>query len=319
MPSFLIPGYPPFPTKSAARAKVKELLNSQPLGKPFVGEEKALLLGLLVRYPKYRLHDEYVNAQNIVVLINQQYGNRSFHADDGTNPPLAFSYIKAFTKPTLKRRINAALRSLIVDQVRAYKDSCVLPSGKIKCAVSGELLEPHEVDVDHDYDSPDLWFSVIASRWLDEQETKAPAIDNVKRSRVIKFVDERLNDSWRKHHAEHCRLRCVRRDLNQGHGTPTSSDASSDDEKIAVHNSGQQSEDPTLRPSPTQRRKKSSTPTPSPSPAMPPAEESEIDISKLSLSDIASCRDCGDELSKTYASAGMTQCRDFFSRWIESL
>ena len=102
MPSFFIAGHPLFSSKAAARAKIKKLLNTQEIGKPFVGEEKALLLGLLVRHPRYREHDEFRNAQNVVVLINQQYGNRSFHADDGENPPLAFSYSKSLTKPTLR-------------------------------------------------------------------------------------------------------------------------------------------------------------------------------------------------------------------------
>lgn len=327
MPTFMLASKV-FSTKTAAREYVKALLNNAAEDVPFQGDDRILLMSLLCSYPDYKNEDVYRNASDIIVSRHPDYHNRCFFAQTSEGDSLPWSYRKAFAPPSWHRRITAACRSIIEPQIREYREQATRPDGLIKCELTNELCDSGDIDIDHCFDHVDAWHSSLVSRWMTEAAVPAkPPILNHKRSRKIEFADAALNESWFRFHKENAKLRAIKRELNRGHGSPTTSDVSdaSDDEKDSIKS---------VRSTPTTLH----TPTPTPSPAMPPTERSEIDLSKLTLNDDkkrivsdptdapkddfilnACCRDCGDELTPTYKSAGMTLCATCFSRWVESL
>ena len=106
-------------------------------------------------------------------------------------------------------KLMSALRSAVVPQIRAFRDSAPRP---LVSAVSGQTIaSTDDVQVDH---APPLTFARLASDWIAAQEpgakkTTASAMVGPEGFPVFALFYEESARSWREYHAQNACLRIV--------------------------------------------------------------------------------------------------------------
>lgn len=129
---------------------------------------------------------------------------------DGTDTD--FSYVKCINKPSKDTQMKKALRNLVIDQVREYKDEYFKKNkdskGYVICPVTKLKINKKSSHLDH----YELQFNEIVKLWLEKENIDIKNITLVK-SEVIDYdmiiEEEEIKESFYKFHKEHASYRVV--------------------------------------------------------------------------------------------------------------
>jgi hypothetical protein len=108
--------------------------------------------------------------------------------------------------------VRVSMRFAITYQLRAFRDSCTLPT---ICSISGKKILPGaRTDVDH----CGLTFSEIADKFIEFQGLKYTDIILVGPPTAKTFKDKKLWEKWVHYHLEHARYSLVLSGANRSKG-----------------------------------------------------------------------------------------------------
>jgi hypothetical protein len=108
--------------------------------------------------------------------------------------------------------VKAAMRLAVTYQLRAFRDSCQLPT---VCSISGRKIRPYDkTDVDH----IGLSFSEIADRFIASQEIKYTDITLKGPPTAKIFTDWTLWEKWVAYHLQYARFALVFSSSNRSKG-----------------------------------------------------------------------------------------------------
>jgi hypothetical protein len=153
-----------FPSKSAAKAEFRRILNSYPENQPLTGEDD-VLVRLLLEDGYHPEADEKVGAGIASLTVRRtRHSTKCFwiHRVDGSVAD--FSYLVALDgAPSAEKTARAALRWEIEEQIASFRASQApaLAAGLVRCGLCGEVLPTTDLHVDH----AEPTFDELASRF----------------------------------------------------------------------------------------------------------------------------------------------------------
>jgi hypothetical protein len=108
--------------------------------------------------------------------------------------------------------VKGAMRFAITYQLKAFRDSCILP---IVCHISGKKILPnHRTDVDH----VGKTFSQIADEFIESQNLKYTDIVLVGPPTAKRFKDAKLWEMWVYYHLQYARYSLTLASANRSKG-----------------------------------------------------------------------------------------------------
>lgn len=157
-----------FPTKTAANAYFKAMLNRYKPRDRVLDDDAAELALLLERHSEYA--DKVGSGVDHYEVMMTEHGSQCFRIvrTDGTGTD--FSYIHCINgkPPSRKQEVSAALRRVVrydlFDARNAFLKQHQGPDGLVACAVTGERILPDQGHMDH---RPPMTFEVIVTTFLE--------------------------------------------------------------------------------------------------------------------------------------------------------
>jgi hypothetical protein len=196
-----------FPTKAAAIAEAKRILDATPAGTSLQGEDAIYIHNVFRLDPKY---DAKAGDGILRITVQQNPGSRCFWIvrRDGM---LDWSYRNCFYPPSHRSDVAHTFRDEIQPQVdefrrRAFEDP------HLACAVSREPLTRENAHADHE-----IPFATLLANFLDERGLDVEAIEIIGgrfANTFNKLKDRELAFAWRTYHFERAVLRMVTKEVN---------------------------------------------------------------------------------------------------------
>ena len=213
MPPFVL-GPLTFPTKGAAKAEYRRILNGTPLDVPLQGRD-AELVAALIAYSKHEnLRGKIGPGITSVVVRKSKFGTRAFWLwrTDGTC--VDFSFHTALDgPPSASATLRAALRQEVDDQIHQFREQ-QLATARLSCGICGRMLGyPSETHVDH----IDPTFAEMANKFVVLVESSGYSLA-VKCGKGFErlLVDRELAQVWWLYHEHSARLRLTHAACNLG-------------------------------------------------------------------------------------------------------
>jgi hypothetical protein len=204
-----------YPTKTAATARLRAILNNAPLSREITDEaDFATLLDLIHLHPEA---EEKIGAgvRSFEVRVDPVWKTRQFWVlrDDGTETD--FSFVVCLSPKLGSPEANArrALRNEIEPQIASFRAERCAGGGVVVDEVTGQPIPPGLLHIDHA--SPT--FDTIQRAWLAARKLELVAIETTGHGdgeTVILLADRELARDWQRYHLDHARLRCVARFTN---------------------------------------------------------------------------------------------------------
>lgn len=200
-----------FDSKKAVVEAVRIILYAYKPGTTIVGEHERFMLDLFERHP------EWVSKVGVGVAsveVERNMGSMGFWLTrvDGTRTDISF--LKCIVPQSHEQMVRAAFRHEVMDQIHSFKREFLVPG--IRCEVTGDLLFPYNVHVDH---APPV-FHELVSRFVIEHGLSfdsislTPTLDGEAGGR--RLVDRSIAGAWHSFHRAHARLRLVTKKANLG-------------------------------------------------------------------------------------------------------
>ena len=198
-----------FPTKKAAKEKARNILNNSDPGQT-IGEDGASFLLALVRLHPNAEEKIGVGVSHFSIETEKTFGRtRHFvlHRVDGTSTD--FSFIACIDGATKKKKVLAALRRAVADDIVTFRNEFFSSGGVKACPVSGETITPNTSHVDHE---PPRTFLSLVESWMSFEGldfsdiTLSKSVDGDV-GRHLSCMDQQT--SWIEWHRQLCRLRVV--------------------------------------------------------------------------------------------------------------
>lgn len=206
MPPFTL-GPLTFPSKGAAKAEFRRILNDAQLGFPLAGDDQTQVVELLRSGRHPEAAEKIGPGVAAIVVRPASYGQRCFWVERSDGTSVDFSYLTALNGPASpKVNVVAALREEIDDQIRAFRAECrdVGLCGICLRAVN----EPGHID-HHDptFDALATRFAEAAGGW---EKIEIECVGAVGRQ----LRDRELAQVWQAFHQHAARLRLTHATCN---------------------------------------------------------------------------------------------------------
>lgn len=199
-----------FATQREAKDRIKLILNAYPLGATLSDVDAAFMADVLSLHPE---RDAKVGVGVTSMQVEQNEGSRGFWLTRVDGSRTDFSYIACLSAPTHKSDVMQAMRSEVRSQIERFKMRRSYPH---PCAITGEMLELTQADVDH---ASPLTFDKLAStfiEWMGIEVKDVAVLPTEDGSTRSTLADPVLAAAWAGWHQEHARLRIVARNVNRG-------------------------------------------------------------------------------------------------------
>lgn len=220
-----------FNTQKEAKAFFGSILNAHEEGEELEGEEFNYVEQLLENHP--RASEKIgVGIERIVVGLNPERNGKCFYVVRKDNSFDDFSYHRCIDgEPNAFTTFAAACRRAVYEDIQDFRAKISAeidhPEGKVKCAISGQMIHWRDAVIDH---KPPKTFSVLVNLF---QVAKQIDMSKIEYDREliggVKFRDKKLSEEFRQFHRQAALLRVVSRHKNsatahQGRITPTKQD-----------------------------------------------------------------------------------------------
>ena len=199
-------GHVDFKTQTAALGHFKDMLNRYALGEEISPKDHDDLLALIQRHPEAK-QKIGCGVQRFVVNMSDK-GTRCFWIERTDGSRTDFSYIWAVKGegPTLYQEFSEACREAVeTDLVIGKRNFFEIngdSDGRVKCAVTGELISFDEAHVDH---MAPMTFQVIVRTFLAANEDIEPGYHLMTSPADEQFTttitDSDVRERFRKYHA----------------------------------------------------------------------------------------------------------------------
>jgi len=196
-----------FASKKAATKWVSGILRGAPVGDPLGGEERDMMIGLLLRHP--RVVQKLASCIDIVVDIEPKYGGRCFWVR-GKKGRIDFSYRQCLTPATIYGRFNAACRNEVEDYIIDFKQRTFREG--MTCPMTGRVLSWDDCDVDH---APPRTFAVLVSGFIESSGVDLAAVRYLDQGIGSVLTDSDLARTWRNYHDVRAELRLLSVEANR--------------------------------------------------------------------------------------------------------
>ncbi|GGW23342.1 DUF3223 domain-containing protein [Streptomyces alanosinicus] len=201
-----------YQSKEAVRNACRSIVAAYGIGSEVTGtHDDTFLRNLVALHPEYELKRGAGIAGFRVVRT--EYGTTGFVVVriDGTVND--FSWNACLTHPSHRSQVLAALRSSIGPQIAETRSALLQAGSPLLCAVTGSLIPPGELHVDH-YDPT---FLELAEQFISENEgIEAFRIkpDSGEGISGLELEDLALEVAWRDFHQRNAQLRPVLKRVN---------------------------------------------------------------------------------------------------------
>lgn len=195
-------------TKKSIIDKCKYILNKTDINGSVTDEEYEYLLDILPNHPDWDIKkgngikDIVVNKTN---YSNKYCENRCFYIIRNDDTKIDISYLKAINNPSNKSIIKKACRDAIRQEIVNVKSK--INWGFDKCVISGEILYPHNTEIDH-YDYP---FNIVVENWINSKNEKM-LLDNIV---FGVFIDNEIIADFVTYHNANTHLRAIIKQENR--------------------------------------------------------------------------------------------------------
>ncbi len=203
-----------FKTKKKAIEFYKQILNSYLEGEQLNSIDFENIFSLLQKHPDFKI--KIGTGIKKIVVKNSGYKLNCFHLIriDGTIED--FSYLKCINgEPSIFSIFSQACRKAVeIDMKNIKQDYFKTHSknGLVKCQETGILINFEKTHVDHRQPNT---FSVIVDRFI---ELNRIDLESVQYDKIENYghrlIDKRLEEDFRKYHAEKANLRIVTKEKN---------------------------------------------------------------------------------------------------------
>jgi len=221
-----------FADKTTLRRYCASILASQPVGSRLPEDVAAFLIAVMRHHP--RAPEKFgAGIRCLRIAVHPIYRSRMFVIERVDGSSTDFSFLDAIarigrpandndapTPPSTSRRdFVRAARAAIREQVEMFRTAAQLGTddryGRVRCAVSNQLLPIDECDVDHE--AP--WdFKSIVEAFLSERNIYIPNVPIAGYSdgeTERRFLDNALAGDFARYHLERASLRIVARSIHR--------------------------------------------------------------------------------------------------------
>lgn len=197
-----------FRTKSAARDRVRKLLNEWPLGQPLTDHDRAMVLAAVARHPD-AARKIGPGVQSIVVREQPPYNSRGFWLIRTDGSDVDVSYRECFQPSTPAAKVHTALRMEVTDQISAFRLGALVPGVTCPGGISpcGRVLE-NTPDTHVDHHDP-LFHELVSSFAQAFGGIRNLHTRSVERGIGDYLVNRAIAGMWRDFHGQHARLRLL--------------------------------------------------------------------------------------------------------------
>jgi len=197
-----------FPSKKAATAEIRRILNGSTPGVPLAGDDAALV-SLLLTAGKHPEAAAKIGSGIAELIVGEtSIGTRCFwiRRVDGTT--VDFSYRACLDgAPSARAEVSAALRAEVSDQIAAHREE----AGEfVMCGLCGTDLVTADGEVDH----VDPLFSQMVTRFLDIVGSPESLEIECPDAWSRRLADRGLAQVWQLYHLHTASLRVVCPDCN---------------------------------------------------------------------------------------------------------
>jgi hypothetical protein len=213
MPKFKI-GERTFPTKGAALAAVRLVLNQNDIGNLLTGDDFIFIRALIDIHPSAaeKLAGGCVSIGIRTNKVAGQKEQRGFYIVHDDRSETEFSIFAPFRSVEQRRwlDLNAAARSAVLEITSTFKRIAFSGQDKVPCVVTGEMLSWGDAAVDH---YGEWSFFRILSEWLIGREIVL--IDH----RIQREFNDSDKSDFIKFHNERALLRVIHKKENSRRGS----------------------------------------------------------------------------------------------------
>lgn len=211
MPPFTL-GPLTFPSKGAAKAEFRRILNNTPLDTSLQGHD-AELVELLIQHSKHEnLRGKIGPGVTSVVVRKSKFNTRAFWLWRSDGSCVDFSYQTALDgPPTASQTLRAALRQEIDDQIKAFRARQTTRPAQPCGICSKPLSDPSGTHVDH----IDPTFAEMADKFVTLVEGAGYSLAvRCGKGFDRSLVDRELAQVWWLYHEHSAQLRLTHASCN---------------------------------------------------------------------------------------------------------
>ncbi len=208
MPEYVIGNWN-FPTKAAAKAEVRRVLNDSPAGEPLHGTALDLITALIQLHPT--AEEKIGSGVKSIVTKRTRFDNMVFRIVRTDGSDIDFSYLKAIDgEPDKMQDSSNAMRNEITEDINVFRRAWFAENadadGQANCSITGAPLAVNKsAHVDHFAPT----FDELAKQFVDvvglDAVATAPRPDGIGRQ----LANRQVADSWRQFHNERAHLRVI--------------------------------------------------------------------------------------------------------------
>lgn len=132
-------------TKTALKARCKEILHNTPINTLILGDNFDFLCNVFAMHPEAK---NKLQSGVSKICIVERMGSKCFYfqRNDGQKDDISYRYsIDGYG--TIKAQIIKAMRTTIAPIIQNFRNS--LEWGKIRCCITNEVLYPENTHIDH--------------------------------------------------------------------------------------------------------------------------------------------------------------------------
>ena len=198
-----------FPTKAAAEKHIRWILSRYAQMRMLLGKDEEFVMALLARHPNQPVIEGCGIKRICVQWLDSEGKQRRFVAVRKDGSLRDFTGRHALYPRSATDNVRRVCRSLIQDQILAFKRRTFSVDIVLKCPVSGMDIRIDACDVDHIH--PDTFIRLVDG-WLISIGLTADDVDVIPSAEfgvADRFQDELLNENWREYHRINAKLRAV--------------------------------------------------------------------------------------------------------------
>lgn len=198
-----------FLTKRKAEDYIRAILRRYSHNQVITGQDRDFAMALLMQHPRRSLIVD-CGVADIFVQHLDSFGNeRRFCVRRVDKSLRDFSWRNVLSPKTAKEQVVRVCRSMVREQIEAFRASAFNGLGALVCPVTGDSIYPTLCDVDH---AKPKTFDWLVCQWVRSVGVDFGDIEVVHKrgyQQESQFADPWMAENWKEFHAESAVLRVV--------------------------------------------------------------------------------------------------------------
>lgn len=202
-----------FINKSKAEEHIRGILSRYSNMRPLLDRDRQVVDAILELHPNKQVIVDCGIKEILVQDLGK--GQKRFIAKRLDGSVRDFTWRHAIQPRSSIQQLRKTCRTLIADQIEAFRRKAFASDIRLECPVTGEMVSRESCDIDH---TEPHTFIRLVDQWLALTGSTADDIEIIpsrEYQQPDRFQDEFLEEDWKAFHRLNARLRVVSRTANR--------------------------------------------------------------------------------------------------------